>query len=67
MEAREGPPRGIPPLPPRRSTGVPPDGRVPFRHETDGFTQGRDDLAVVHLIVVGQGPAAAIFEPLVAL
>jgi len=42
------------------------DGRVNFRHEADGLAQGRDDFAVVHLIVVGECSATAVFEPLLA-
>ena len=42
------------------------DGRVDFGHEADGFAKGRNDLAVVHLIVVGQRAGTPVFEPLLA-
>ena len=42
------------------------NGRVNFRHEADGFTQGSNHLAVVLQIVIGQGSATAVLEPLFA-
>jgi hypothetical protein len=42
------------------------DGRVNFRRQADGFTQGGNDLAVVFQIVIGQGAATPVLEPLFA-
>jgi len=40
------------------------DGSVDFRHEADGFLDGRHNFAVVLQVVIGQGSATALFEPL---
>ena len=42
------------------------DGRVDGGHEADGFTQSCDDFAVMFQIVIGQGSAPAVLEPLLA-
>ena len=42
------------------------DGRVDGGHEADGFVQSRDDFAVMLQVVIGQGAAATVFEPLLA-
>jgi hypothetical protein len=39
------------------------DGRVDFRHEADGFPDGRSDFAIVHLVIAGQRSAPAVLEP----
>ena len=42
------------------------NGRLNFRHEEDGFTQGRNDFAVVFQIVIGQSPDPRVLKPLFA-
>jgi len=42
------------------------DSGVNFHHEADGFAQGRYDFAVAFQIVIGQGSAKVLFEPLFA-
>ena len=40
------------------------DGGVDLGHEADGFLKGRDDLPIVQLVVITQGPFPPILQPL---
>ena len=42
------------------------DNGVYFGHQTDGFGKGNDDAVVVGDVVLGEGPAFAVFEPFLA-
>jgi len=60
LRSRYPPTRSEPiPMPPLlyRPLG---DGRVDFRHEADGFAQGRDDLAVVLQVRIVHGAATGV-------
>ena len=51
---------------PQRPAAVVLDGLVYRRHQADGLGEGGDDALVVNLIVVAEGAAPAVFEPLFA-